>query len=229
MRATASESRQSHPWHFQPGLSAFGAGAGLLVGTPPRNQHGSRDGDRSGGGRRRASSRSSCPPSGARDSRGGPRWNLRHEGVRHILRLMGPALIGSASGQINVLVNTNFAAGLRDASGHVMNGPVSWLAYAYRFFVLPMGVFGVAIASAALPRISRSAAHRNFAEFRRNAFAVDSDDPAADDSGVGRSGGSRREHDRHCLSARQVPARTTRIRRRLRSRATRRDWRAIRR
>jgi putative peptidoglycan lipid II flippase len=95
-----------------------------------------------------------------------PRWNLRHEGVRHILLLMGPAVIGSASGQINVLVNTNFAAGLRDAAGHVMNGPVSWLAYAYRFFALPMGVFGVAIASAALPRLSRSAAHKNFEEFR---------------------------------------------------------------
>jgi putative peptidoglycan lipid II flippase len=96
-----------------------------------------------------------------------PQWNLKDEGVRHILGLMGPALIGNASGQINVLVNTNFAAGLRDASGHVMNGPVSWLAYAYRFFVLPLGVFGVAIASAALPRISRSAAHRNFVEFRQ--------------------------------------------------------------
>jgi putative peptidoglycan lipid II flippase len=96
-----------------------------------------------------------------------PQWNLKHEGVRQILALMGPALIGSASGQINVLVNTNLAAGLRDASGHVMNGPVSWLSYAYRFFGLPLGVFGVAIASATLPRISRSAAHRNFEEFRQ--------------------------------------------------------------
>jgi putative peptidoglycan lipid II flippase len=96
-----------------------------------------------------------------------PRWNWRHEGVRQILALMGPAVIGNASGQINVLVNTNFAAGLRDASGHVMNGPVSWLAYAYRFFLLPVGVFGVAIASATLPRISRSAAARNFVEFRQ--------------------------------------------------------------
>jgi putative peptidoglycan lipid II flippase len=95
-----------------------------------------------------------------------PQWNLRHEGVRHIMALMGPAVIGSASGQINVLVNTNFAAGLRDAAGHVMNGPVSWLSYAYRFFALPMGLFGVAIASAALPRISLSAAQRDFAEFR---------------------------------------------------------------
>ena len=79
---------------------------------------------------------------------------------------MGPAVIGSASGQLNVLVNTNFAAGLRDATGHVMNGPVSWLAYAYRFFALPMGVFGVAVASAALPRLSHSAAIGNLKEFR---------------------------------------------------------------
>jgi putative peptidoglycan lipid II flippase len=96
-----------------------------------------------------------------------PQWNLRHEGVRQILVLMGPALIGSASGQINALVNTNFAAGILDRSGHVMNGPVSWLSYAYRFFGLPLGIFGVAIVSATLPRISRSAAHRNFVEFRQ--------------------------------------------------------------
>lgn len=96
-----------------------------------------------------------------------PRWNLQHEGVRHILALMGPAVIGNASGQINALVNTNFAAGLRDAAGHVMNGPVSWLSYAWRFFMLPMGIFGVAIASATLPRISQSAAVGNLGEFRR--------------------------------------------------------------
>jgi putative peptidoglycan lipid II flippase len=95
-----------------------------------------------------------------------PQWNLRHEGVLHIMGLMGPAIIGGASGQINVLVNTNFAAGLRDAAGHVLNGPVSWLAYAYRFFILPLGLFGVAISSAALPRLSHSAAHKNFVEFR---------------------------------------------------------------
>jgi putative peptidoglycan lipid II flippase len=95
-----------------------------------------------------------------------PRWNFHHEGVRHILALMGPAIIGNASAQINVLVNTNFAAGLRDASGHVMNGPVSWLAYAYRFMQLPLGLFGAAIASATLPRISLSAAHADFASFR---------------------------------------------------------------
>ncbi len=95
-----------------------------------------------------------------------PQWNLRHEGVRHILRLMGPAILGGAALQINLLVNTNFAAGIRDSAGHVINGPVSWLSYAMRFMQLPMGLFGVSIASATLPRISKSAADGNLAAFR---------------------------------------------------------------
>ncbi|MEP6714706.1 MAG: murein biosynthesis integral membrane protein MurJ [Terriglobia bacterium] len=95
-----------------------------------------------------------------------PQWNLQHEGVRHILKLMGPAILGAASVQINVLVNTNFAAGLRDSAGHVMNGPVSWLSYAFRFQQLPLGLFGIAIASASLPRLSHSAATLDFAAFR---------------------------------------------------------------
>jgi putative peptidoglycan lipid II flippase len=95
-----------------------------------------------------------------------PRWNLRHEGVRQILGLMGPAAIASASVQVNVLVNTNFAASLRDAAGHVLNGPVSWLSYAYRFQQLPVGLLGIPIASATLPRISHSAARGDLGEFR---------------------------------------------------------------
>jgi putative peptidoglycan lipid II flippase len=80
---------------------------------------------------------------------------------------MGPAILGNAAVQVNVLVNTSFAAGITDASGHVINGPVSWLLYAFRFMQLPLGLFGVAIASATLPSISRSSANRNMDEFRR--------------------------------------------------------------
>ena len=102
--------------------------------------------------------------------RAGFHWNPRvvmhHEGVRQILRLMGPAVIGGASVQVNVLINTMFAAGLRDASGHVMNGPVTWLNCAFRFMQLPIGVFGISLASAALPRLARSAAQQDTAGFR---------------------------------------------------------------
>ncbi len=94
------------------------------------------------------------------------RFDFRHPGVRRIGRLMLPALIGGSALQVNIVVNTNFASTLTDASGHVLNGPVSWLNYAFRFLQLPLGVFGAAIASATLPRISRAAAAGATAEFR---------------------------------------------------------------
>lgn len=81
-------------------------------------------------------------------------------GLQRIFRMMGPAILGNAAVQINVMVNTNFAASLGD-------GPVSWLGYSFRFMQLPLGIFGVAMASATLPSISRSAEIGNFDEFRR--------------------------------------------------------------
>ena len=95
-----------------------------------------------------------------------PRIDFAHPGLRRILGLMGPAILGNAAVQINVLVNTNFASSITDAAGHVINGPVSWLSYAFRFMQLPLGLFGVAIASATLPAISRSAALQRIDEFR---------------------------------------------------------------
>ncbi len=93
-------------------------------------------------------------------------FDWQHEGLRRMFRMMGPAILGSAAVQINVLVNTNFATSLSDpVRGH--NGPVGWLLYAFRFMQLPLGLFGVAIASATLPAISRSAAAKNMEEFRR--------------------------------------------------------------
>ena len=100
----------------------------------------------------------------------GFRFRLRldwsHPGLRHIIYLMGPAIIGSAAVQVNVAVNTNLASTIVDPLRGV-NGPVSWLQFAFRFMQLPLGLFGVAIASAMLPSISRSAASGNLEEFRK--------------------------------------------------------------
>ncbi len=95
-----------------------------------------------------------------------PRFDWSHPELGEVLRLMTPAIIGNAAVQINVMVNTNFASSITDAAGRVINGPVSWLSYAFRFMQLPLGIFGVAIASATLPAISRSAAAANMEEFR---------------------------------------------------------------
>jgi putative peptidoglycan lipid II flippase len=84
-------------------------------------------------------------------------------GVRRIFSLMGPAVIGAAAVQVNVLVNSNFASGIPTETG---SGPVSWLNYSFRLMQFPIGVFGVAIATATLPSISRSAALKDVSEFR---------------------------------------------------------------
>ncbi|MGE5217996.1 MAG: murein biosynthesis integral membrane protein MurJ [Chloroflexota bacterium] len=97
-----------------------------------------------------------------------PMLSFTDPGVRQIMRLMGPAVIGTAAVQINVFVNTNFASAIIDPStGAVANGPVSWLSYAFRFMQFPIGVFGVAIATATLPPLSRSTTNPNFDEFRQ--------------------------------------------------------------
>ena len=70
--------------------------------------------------------------------------------VREILRLMGPGTLGLAAVQINVFVNTYLATTQQQ-------GAVSWLGYAFRLMYLPIGLFGVSIATAALPDIARHA------------------------------------------------------------------------
>ncbi len=77
-----------------------------------------------------------------------PRLDYRHEGVRRILKLMVPALFGVSVSQINLLLDTVLASFLE-------TGSVSWLYYSDRLTELPLGVFGIAIATVILPSLSR--------------------------------------------------------------------------
>ena len=79
-----------------------------------------------------------------------PILDFADPGLREILRLMGPGTLGLAAVQINVVVNTSLAATQEQ-------GAVSWLQYAFRLMYLPIGLFGVSIATAALPDLSRQA------------------------------------------------------------------------
>jgi putative peptidoglycan lipid II flippase len=71
--------------------------------------------------------------------------------LRRIVRLMGPATVGLAAIQFNVFVNTQFAAALGD-------GPLTYLNNAFRLFYLPIGLFGVALATVTTARASADAA-----------------------------------------------------------------------
>lgn len=77
--------------------------------------------------------------------------DFKDPGIRKIGKLMIPGTVGLAATQINVAVNTILATSQGD-------GAVSWISYAFRIMQLPIGIFGVAVAQATLPVISRQAA-----------------------------------------------------------------------
>ena len=89
-----------------------------------------------------------------------PRWGWRDPGVRRILKLMIPGIVGSSVSQINLLLDTLLASFL-------ITGSVSWLYYADRLVEFPLGIFGIALATVILPVLSRAHAGESPAEFSR--------------------------------------------------------------
>jgi putative peptidoglycan lipid II flippase len=77
-----------------------------------------------------------------------PRINPRNPGVRRILRLMGPAILGSSAGQINLLLGTLIASFLA-------TGSISWLYYSDRLLEFPLGILGAALGTVILPRLAQ--------------------------------------------------------------------------
>jgi putative peptidoglycan lipid II flippase len=77
-----------------------------------------------------------------------PRLALADPGVRRVLILMGPAVIGVSVGQISLLLNTIFASFLQ-------TGSVSWLYYADRLMEFPTGLLGVALGTVLLPSLAK--------------------------------------------------------------------------
>jgi putative peptidoglycan lipid II flippase len=87
-----------------------------------------------------------------------PHWNFRHEAVRRIARLMGPAIIGSSMGQLSVMISTGIASLLAD-------GSMTWLYFADRLVEFPLGVFSIALATVILPSLSSQHAKQSPEEF----------------------------------------------------------------
>jgi putative peptidoglycan lipid II flippase len=86
-------------------------------------------------------------------------WPTWHPGVRRVALLMLPATVGLAATQLNVFVSQAIAASFRE-------GSVSWLQYAFRLMQLPIGLFGVAVATVSLPAMSRAAVAEDVPQLR---------------------------------------------------------------
>lgn len=87
-----------------------------------------------------------------------PVLSFTDEGVKRVMALMAPAIIGTSAVQINVLINTYFVSGIDGAQG--------WLSYSFRLMQFPIGLFGVAVGTAAIPVLSRLAKEGKTVEFR---------------------------------------------------------------
>jgi putative peptidoglycan lipid II flippase len=71
---------------------------------------------------------------------------------------MVPSVIAASAVQINVVVNSIFAS-------FVGTEAIAWLNFAFRLMQLPIGVFGVAVATITLPVVSRIAASTRSEDF----------------------------------------------------------------
>ncbi|MDE2400079.1 MAG: murein biosynthesis integral membrane protein MurJ [Burkholderiales bacterium] len=86
----------------------------------------------------------------------GTAWH--HPGVKRILRLMAPALLGVSVAQLSLLINTQIAS-------HLGAGAVSWLTYADRLMEFPTAMLGVALGVVLLPQLSKAQASGDVAQF----------------------------------------------------------------
>jgi len=74
------------------------------------------------------------------------RWDPSDPGLRRILSLMGPAVVGVSVGQVSLLISTMFAS-------YLPSGSVSWLFYADRLMEFPTGLLGAALGTILLPSL----------------------------------------------------------------------------
>jgi len=88
-----------------------------------------------------------------------PQFAPGHPGVGKVARLAAPVLLSSSVTQINIFISTILASFLA-------TGSITYLFYGMRFIHFPLGIFGIAIATAVLPTMSAQAARKEMAEFR---------------------------------------------------------------
>ncbi len=89
-----------------------------------------------------------------------PKVSFKFDGVNKVLKLMAPAMLGTAVVQINLVIDSIVASLLAA-------GSISWLYYSDRLVEFPLGVFGIAIATVILPTLSSKFAENNLSSFKK--------------------------------------------------------------
>ncbi|MCB0188388.1 MAG: oligosaccharide flippase family protein, partial [Caldilineaceae bacterium] len=104
-----------------------------------------------GGGGAAAPRPAQLPALWRRQARYTLEFSLRDPGVREVMRLMGPRILGLLFVQLHFLVNTILASSLAA-------GSLSALNYAWLLMLLPLGIFAQAIATVIFPTFATQVA-----------------------------------------------------------------------
>lgn len=84
-----------------------------------------------------------------------PKFNGFHKETKRVITKLGPALLGFAATQVNLIITTILASG-------TMIGAVSWLNYAFRLFQLPVGILSVSLGNSNLVHFSNAWKEKDF-------------------------------------------------------------------
>jgi len=110
-----------------------------------------------------------------------PVWDLRHEGLRRVLRLMGPMVLAIGIVQINTFMDSavanlfspyevgkeTFRIAGREVAYPMETGAASVLYFGQRLYNFPLGVFAIAMATVIFPELSRYAHRKDLAGMGR--------------------------------------------------------------
>ena len=108
-------------------------------------------------------------------------WDLRHEGLRRVLRLMGPMVLAIGVIQINTFLDSavanvfspyevgreTFQIAGREVAYPMKTGAASMLYFGQRLYNFPLGVFAIAMATVIFPELSRYAHRKDLASMGR--------------------------------------------------------------
>ncbi len=89
-----------------------------------------------------------------------PVTSLRTPGVRDVLLLMGPRVLGSAAVQVNFVVNTALASGMAP-------GSLAALTFAFSLMFTVLGILGQSVGTAVFPTLAHLGAQENKEGFRQ--------------------------------------------------------------
>ncbi|MEO0142539.1 MAG: murein biosynthesis integral membrane protein MurJ [candidate division WOR-3 bacterium] len=92
-----------------------------------------------------------------------PYLNFKDHEFKRVFLLFIPVALGLAGSRINVMVDTIMVSALEERS-------MTWLHYAFRIMHLPMGLFGIAVGTVALPVLSKLVVENNLSELKKTFF-----------------------------------------------------------